>query len=239
MKTTRWPLFLRLARGYARRRIARDLDGLYVDGLEQTQALLSESPVVLAANHVAWWDPIVLLPLDEALGAEGYALMDAANLRTLPFFGWVGAIPLDRSSASSSRRGLKGAVELLDTPGRAVWIFPQGRQRPSWLRPLDLKPGVRLVARLADVPVVPVSLTYAFREAPQPSVVVRFGAPLAPRRQDLISALEAEIVDGLAHNDNFIEGAGTHTPLISARGSRSEEGIGARILAALGAGGRS
>lgn len=235
MKTARSAWFLRLARPYARRLIGRSLDGLHASGLEAARALVAEQPVIFAANHVAWWDPMLLLPLDEALGAEGYALMDAANLARLPFFGWVGAIPLDRSSPVASRSGLKGAVSLLSGPGRSVWIFPQGRQRPSWLRPLDLKPGARLLARLSRAAVVPVSLTYAFREAPQPAAVVCFGAPLQPRRQDLMAALEAALVDGLARNDRFIEGATEgYTTLVRSRARRSEDGVGARILARIG-----
>lgn len=237
MKVTRSPWFLRLARPYARRLIGRSLDGLHVSGLEAARALVRDQPVLFAANHVAWWDPMLLLPLDEAIGSEGYAMMDAANLARLPFFGWVGAIPLDRSSPAASRSGLRGAVSLLDAPGRAVWIFPQGRQRPSWLRPLDLKPGARLLARLAGTPVVPVSLTYGFREAPQPAAVVRFGAPLRPRRQDLMAALEAALIEGLDCNDRFIEGAGAgYATLVQARARRNEDGVGARILARVGQG---
>ncbi|MFT4976265.1 MAG: 1-acyl-sn-glycerol-3-phosphate acyltransferase [Myxococcota bacterium] len=233
--TTRSPWFLSIARHYARRRIARSLDGVYTAGLDGAREQLQAGSVLFAINHVSWWDPILLLPLDAALGAEGYALMDAANLRRLPFFGWVGAIPLDRSSPSSSRLDLKAAAALLSAPNRSLWIFPQGRQRSSWLRPLDLKPGIRLLGRLADVPIVPVSLTYAFREAPQPCAVFRFGAPLAPRRQDLMSALEASIVAGLDENDRFIEGdTSDYSPLISPKGAPSEDGLGARILALFG-----
>jgi 1-acyl-sn-glycerol-3-phosphate acyltransferase len=234
MVTTRSEWFLRLARWYARRRIAADLDGLYVSGAETARVRLQEGPVLFASNHVAWWDPILLLPLDKALESEGYALMDAANLRRLPFFGWAGAIPLDRSSPIASRRGLKNAAEILTHPGRSVWVFPQGRQRPSWLRPLDLRPGVRLLARLSGARVIPVSLTYAFREAPQPSAVVRFGTPLEPRRQDLMAAIEERIVEGLVENDRFIESGEGYTPLVQPRGQRREDGVGARLLVHFG-----
>ncbi len=136
---TRHPAFLRVARRYTRRRISRRLDGLWVSGLDEARAALAGRPLIFAANHVAWWDALLLLPLDEALGGLGWAVMDARNLRRLPFLGWVGALPLDRSSPERSRGCLQACAALLDRPGRALWIFPQGRQRPAHLRPLDLQ----------------------------------------------------------------------------------------------------
>lgn len=231
--------FVRLARAYARRRIRVALDGLHVAGLTEARALAAAQPILLAANHVAWWDPLLLLPLDGALGTEGYALMDAANLARLPFFGWLGAIPLERERSAGSRRGLQQAAGLLSAPGRALWIFPQGRQRPSWVRPLGLKPGLRLLVRLAEAPVVPVALTYGFREHERPAAVVRFGAPLpreVARGSDLIPALEAQLCADLERNDRFLEGEGAadYTALIAPPAAARQDGLGARLLAAWG-----
>jgi 1-acyl-sn-glycerol-3-phosphate acyltransferase len=126
---TRKEAFLRLARPYARRRVARGLDGLWVSGLAEARAALAQRPLIFVANHVAWWDALLLLPLDDALGGTGWAVMDSRNLRSLPFLGWVGALPLDRSSPQRSRECLQSCADLLDRPGRGVWVFPQGRQR--------------------------------------------------------------------------------------------------------------
>ncbi|MCH9667090.1 MAG: 1-acyl-sn-glycerol-3-phosphate acyltransferase [Actinomycetia bacterium] len=123
---TRHPAFLRVARPYARHRVARGLDGLWVAGLDRARATLADRPVLFASNHVAWWDALLLALLDEALGGTGWAVMDAVNLGKLPFLGWVGALPLDRSSPERSRECLRNSAALLDRPGRGVWIFPQG-----------------------------------------------------------------------------------------------------------------
>ena len=72
--------------------MARRLDGLWVSGLDQARAALAGRPLIFAANHVAWWDVLLLLVLDEELDGVGWAVMDAENLRKLPFFGWVGAL---------------------------------------------------------------------------------------------------------------------------------------------------
>jgi CDP-diacylglycerol--serine O-phosphatidyltransferase len=58
---TRKEAFLRLARPYARRRVARGLDGLWVSGLAEARAALAQRPLIFVANHVAWWDALLLL----------------------------------------------------------------------------------------------------------------------------------------------------------------------------------
>ena len=228
--TRRKPWFLSLARRYVRRRISGRMDGLHIGGLDAARALSARGPLLFAPNHVAWWDPLVLVALDEALGTEGYALMDATNLDKLPFLSWLGALPLDRRSPAASRAGLRLAAALADGPRRALWMFPQGRQRPAHLRPLDLKPGVGLLARLAGVPVVPVSLAYPFREAPVPAAAVVFGEPLDPRRADLLPALEAAIVTGLERIDRFSEGEIALETRIAGRTKSPQGGVGARLL---------
>lgn len=201
---TRRPTFLHYARRYARHRIAHGLDGLWVSGLDECHAALADRPLLFAANHVAWWDPLLLLALDESLGGVGWAVMDAGNLRKLPFLGWVGALPLDRTSHDHSRRCLENSAALLDRPGRSLWIFPQGRQRPAHLRPLDLKPGMQIIHARRPVDVVAVSINYVFLETDSPAAVVRFSPPMPAddvAGPALLPAVEAAMLDGLAAID--------------------------------------
>ena len=201
---TRRPAFLRLARPYARHRVSRGLDGMWVAGLDQARAALADRPVIFASNHVAWWDTLLLVVLDAALGGRCWAVMDAGNLRRLPFLGWVGALPLDRSSPERSRECLENSAALLDRPGRGVWIFPQGRQRPAHLRPLDLKGGVGIMHARSPIDVIVVSLDYVFLERDRPAAIVRFGSPLpgvAVGGQALLPAIEGALLDGLAAID--------------------------------------
>ncbi len=207
---TRHPAFLRVARRYTRRRISRHLDGLWVSGLDEARAALAGRPLIFAANHVAWWDALLLLPLDEALGGLGWAVMDSRNLRRLRFLGWVGALPLDRSSPDRSRDCLQSCAALLDRPGRAMWIFPQGRQRPAHLRPLDLRPGLQTLHATSAVDLVAVSIDYVFLERARPAAVVRFSAPISGRdvgAEALLPAVEDAILDGLAIIDDAVREA--------------------------------
>ncbi len=201
---TRRPAFLRFARAYAHWRVAHRLDGLWVSGLQQARIALRDRPLVFAANHVAWWDTLLLLVLDEAFGGTAWAVMDAQNLRTLPFLGWLGALPLDRSSHDRSRECLEASADLLDRPGRALWIFPQGRQRPAHLRPLDLKPGIAIINARTPADIIAVSLDYVFLERDRPAAVVRFSAPYRGAEiagPELLSTVESGLLDGLADID--------------------------------------
>lgn len=247
----RRPRFLRFARGYARHRVARRLDGLWVSGLDEARAALAERPMIFAANHVAWWDVLLLLVLDEALGGVGWALMDSANLSKLPFFGWVGALPLDRSSPERSRRCLESSADLLDRTGRSLWIFPQGRQRPAHLRPLGLRPGLRIMHAHNPVDIVGVSIDYVFLERDRPAAIVRFSPPMpgsqftgAVGGEALLSTVEHTLLDGLAAIDTAVIAAtdgrrARHhpqdplpgfVPLVRPPHSRAQDGLGARML---------
>lgn len=225
--------FLGLARRYARRRVARELDGLVVAGLDAAREAVRAAPVILAANHVAWWDVFLLVLLDEALGTDGFALMDQGNLARLRFFGWLGAIPLD---VRRPLGGLRVAARLLDRPGRAVWIFPQGRQRPAHLRPLGFASGVATLTRLAPAAtVIPVGVTYAFRESPHPAALVSLGRP---RRSDpgrypgIVAEVEGAVEAELSRIDGHLRGrpAGFDA-LIAPRGAGAPAGLGSRLLA--------
>ena len=111
----RKPWFLALARRYVRRRFRREFDGFHVEGLERIRRLAAREPVIVASTHVAWWDALFAIQMDWLLGTETYCLMDADNLRRLPFFGWVGAVPLDRSSPKQALRDMKAAAREIVT----------------------------------------------------------------------------------------------------------------------------
>jgi 1-acyl-sn-glycerol-3-phosphate acyltransferase len=231
----RTPWFLALARRYARRRLARGLDGLFVDGLESARAVVQRQPVILAANHVGWWDSFLVVALDEALGTEGYALMDAESVRRLPFFARLGALPLERGGQASARAGLQAAAARLDRPGRALWIFPQGRHRPAHLRPLGFEPGIRLLARLVPhAAVIPVAFQYAFAERPAPAAFARLGDAI-PAQDLAIDAIERSVEDGLARIDRMLAGRAPAFPaLVAPKGGGPDRGFGARLIGGRG-----
>ena len=231
----RRPWAVSLARRYARRQLRAKFDGVFVNGLEHARVVVGSRPVIFACNHVCWWDSFALIVLDEALGGGGHAVMDEANLRRLPFFGAIGAVPVARDGGARLRRQIDDASRLIKRPGASLWFFPQGRQRAAHLRPLDLLPGLRLFARHSGADVIPVSLSYLWREAPVPSVVVTLHPPVPAKQPDLLAAVEAAIVTGLdAHDYAVDQGLDPGTALLPPQPRKGpQDGRGARALARL------
>lgn len=99
---------------------------------------------------------------------------------------------------ASDRAALRLMVERLRA-GRLVAIFPEGtRSRDGALHPF--KGGALLAARMAGVPLIPCGVQGAYEAWPRHRrwprrgpVLVRFGAPLEPDREDLAEALEATV----------------------------------------------
>ena len=211
---------------YVRSQIRTGLDGVWVRGIESVHAARQSRPVILAATHSAWWDAMLLLPLDDALGRSGRVWMDAANLERLPFFGPLGAIALDTSGIAGLRRSVREAGDWLSEPGKTLWVFPQGEQRPSWIRPLCLHPGAAWMAQQLDAALIPVAIAYGFREASTPSAAVSFGPPVDPDN------LEGGLLQQLGYTDRFfVNGDPAFEPFIEAKEQRSEAGAGTRMLA--------
>jgi 1-acyl-sn-glycerol-3-phosphate acyltransferase len=219
---------------WVRWRIRRGLDGVWVRGLDRAREAIRRGPVVLAATHVSWWDGMLLFPLDDALGRTSRVWMDAANLERLPFFGPLGAIPLDDRGPGALRRSIRAAAAWLDRPERTLWVFPQGRQRPHWARPLDLRPGAAWIAERLDATLIPVAIAYGFRRAPVPAAVVSFGEPIAARD------LEDGLVAQLDAADRFLLDADAADPtergefelLVGRpRAGGDEQGLHTRLLA--------
>ncbi|EYF03787.1 lysophospholipid acyltransferase family protein [Chondromyces apiculatus] len=171
--------------GHARGRIHGAFSEVWVRGVEETRALVAEAPLLLVANHTSWWDPLLILHLSQhTLEVDGHAMMDAKNLRRLPFFAKVGAFGVDLESAADGAAAIKYAAKLLDRPGRAVWVFPQGRERPAGQRPLGFKAGSAEIARVARrARVVPVGIRYEMGGEERPRLYVSFGAPLTAMRE--------------------------------------------------------
>ncbi len=194
-------LFEALFASHVRGRVSRSFSALRARGAAAARAVTRAGPVIVVSNHTAWWDPLVALLLSrDALGADGHAMMDAANLRRLPFFGLVGAFGVDPADPADGARALRYARELLDRPGRLVWIFAQGRERPITERPLAFRGGSAGLARIAPrARVIPAALRYEMGEDERPVAWVSLGAPLdapagveaARARQE--AAVEAEL----------------------------------------------
>src|SRR5690606_39259486 len=133
------------------------------------------------------------------------------------------------SRPRSSLRDLGAGVGLLAGPGRSLWIFPQGRLRPPRLRPFAIQRGVRWLVRRAQVPVLPLTIDYFYREASNPTIAACYGPPIAPEA-DVVGAIAARWDEGLARIGDFALTGGGFEPAVAPR-PRAEVPLMGRLLA--------
>jgi 1-acyl-sn-glycerol-3-phosphate acyltransferase len=139
-----------------------------MSGLRRTP---KHGPILIVANHQSFLDPL-LIGL-----TMGESLRYVARLTLFRFgpFRWLidtlGAIPIDQEGIGKG--GLRQSVDALNAGDRVV-LFPEGtRTYTGRLSPIQ--PGVLLLLRRTEAPVVVVAISGAFQSYP---IFRRFPIPL-------------------------------------------------------------
>jgi hypothetical protein len=160
-------------------RFKKTFHALHVRGLESLRDAIRQTPLLFVSNHTAWWDPMFLIYLSTRIAPfDGYAMMEAKNLKRLPFLGRLGGFGVDLDDGDDRRQAIDYAVALLDKPGRGVWIFPQGRERAISERPLGFKPGAAVVATRSPASrTIAVAFRYEFASHAKPEMWVSLSEP--------------------------------------------------------------
>jgi 1-acyl-sn-glycerol-3-phosphate acyltransferase len=133
-------------------------------------------PLVVASNHVSYWDPPVL----GTWFPRTIHFMAKRDLWNSRLFGSlitaVHAFPVDRESADVG--AIRHALRVLKA-GEVVGIFPEGRRNPNG--DAQARNGAVLLAATAHCPIVPVALVgtnLASTRLRASHVEVRIGEPL-------------------------------------------------------------
>jgi 1-acyl-sn-glycerol-3-phosphate acyltransferase len=118
----------------------------------------SHGPVVIAANHISYFDPLCLGVLIHSAGRQVRFLAKSELYRN-PLLGAIlrgaGQIPVYRETRGAGQ-ALVHAVEAM-REGAAVAIYPEGTTtRNPDFSPMAAKNGVARLAALTGAPVVPV-----------------------------------------------------------------------------------
>ncbi len=165
-------------------RIRHSFEAVHIRGLDVLAEAGARASVLVVSNHTAWWDPLVAIWLTQRLlPLDSYAMMNATNLRRMPFFAKMGAFGVDLTDPVDGARSLRYAARLLRGAHRVVWIFAQGDERPI-TELLVFRPGSAELARLAPAAaVVPLAIRYEMGNAEKPRLLVSIGAPL-PAKSD-------------------------------------------------------
>jgi 1-acyl-sn-glycerol-3-phosphate acyltransferase len=155
-----------------------------------------DHPLLLAANHVSWWDGFLLREVHRRLrpGAPIQVLMTEAELARLRFFRRFGAVGVDPERTASvlgAVRRIKRQAEA--RPDTMVFVFPQGRIYPSSRRPLGFRRGVELIARQLDAVVLPVGIHIEPLNHAAATAFIAIGEPMPPGSVLTAEAMEARV----------------------------------------------
>ena len=164
----------------------------------------AEGPAVVASNHPSYLDPVLLsLQLRRPIHFMAWDALFRVPLLG-PLIRLFGAFPVDVRPGQG--RAAYAQAKALIHAGELVGLFPEGkRSRAGWMEPA-LREGAARLAWETDVPLIPATITGAFRAWPYFSVLprparilVRYHEPIHPARyrampeEEAITALLAEL----------------------------------------------
>lgn len=164
---------------------------------------------IFASNHRSYLDPIFIAT--KAKVPNSYMAKDEL-FRGNKFFTWLikymGAFPVVRGSGDSSV--ITTSIEKLRS-GRNLIIFPEGTRSKDGTLGRG-KTGVALIAAVAQVPVVPVAVSFKGEKLKfRSKVIVSYGKPISPEELKIDSAdtramkrIKTTIMNGIAElvNEN-------------------------------------
>lgn len=182
----------RAARGLLRLVLGR-LFRVEVDGLW----LVPDRPYLLAANHLSWVDPFLVLawlpavPRVHFLGRRAAVYNRFWKRWLLAFVG--GVVPVESGHVEE----LTAAVEQVLAGGGAVGIFPEGKTGGAEGGLQPLRRGIVHFAKRCQAPVLPVGIAGTLQLWRGKPIRLRLGAPIAGQDLDEIEqALRAVIAAG-------------------------------------------
>ncbi len=177
------------------------------ENLEVFDRFGREQAVIIAGNHASYTDPCfvfhALWPRRVRFMAKGKLFEHRFLGRLLAFFG-VFPVYAD----ARGRQAIKRSVKCLKR-GEDVGIFPEGtRVKKRDKSDVPYSDGVALIAKMADVPIVPVGIQGTIDISPDgskrlhfPKVILRFGEPVYWKdfepyyeRGELMTAISNEVM---------------------------------------------
>ena len=139
-----------------------------------TENVPKTGPVIIACNHVSYFDPPVL----GTTSPRRISYMAKEELFRIPVLGpairAVGAYPVDREGSATA--AIKRSVEVLRAGG-VIGIFPEGGRNLSGAA--QARGGVALLASLGKAPVVPARLIGTGNAKRLEQFRAYFGRPLS------------------------------------------------------------
>ena len=187
-------------------------------------------PVIICANHPAWWDPalFILLHLTLFPGRRGYGPMDAKALEKYGFFRRLGIFGLELDSRRGAARFLDVSTGILSDPASVLWITAEGYFTDSRTRPVRLRPGIaHLARRVRGAVILPLAVEYTFWNERRPEALAQFGAPIETGGDRSVADWTVLLQAALAHSmDQLAAASMTRDPAPFRPILRGSTGVG-------------
>lgn len=129
---------------------------------EGEESINEEGPLLLAANHVSYLDPVVLgISVKRKI-----FFITKKEIFEVPFLGFIvkllDAVPVDRNKVNFS--SMKKSISLLKS-GHVLGIFPEGTRSLDG-KLLELNTGMIKIALKTGSPIIPVGINGTFEIYP-------------------------------------------------------------------------
>lgn len=134
---------------------------------------------IFIATHSSWWDPLILFELEQKKQTPSiHTMINEALFKKDKIFSNNGAFPVQLATDEEAIKAFQYA-DLLLTEGQSVALFPQGHIQQQDERPITLQPSLlRLLTLCRDVPIIPTTMYYTYRDKQKAEVWVSFGDPI-------------------------------------------------------------
>lgn len=164
---------------YTHRMVSRRFTSFGIQFAEPLESLAPKShALVVYANHVSWWDPIVAMLLRKSYFSDRilYAPIDASALKAYRIFAKMGFFGIELHRLQGAADFLKTSRAILEHPRSSLWVTPEGKFTDCRDHSQPMMPGLaHLAASVPSVSFLPLAIEYPFWEEPRPMITVRFG----------------------------------------------------------------
>ena len=148
-------------------------------------------PALVVSNHQSFLDP----PIVGLAARRPLVYLARKTLFRNPHFAAfirsLNAVPIDQEGVG--KEGIKTVVEQLKL-GKAVLVFPEGERSPKGAM-LPFKPGVHLLIKKAEAPIVPVGIAGAYDALPRWRGTPLFSPLFLPTTKGAIAMVMGEPLD--------------------------------------------
>lgn len=154
-------------------------------------------------NHNAWWDALTPLLLNQyVLKQHPRAVMEWEQVHRYPFFRRIGCFSIDRKDHRSALKSLRYGIDWLNTtPGRSLFLYPEGKITNPQLQDFPFETGIGWMASQLErhVDLVPLIQHSHFMHHAKPELYLQLGAAVdrtvfkQANKKEITAALESHV----------------------------------------------